>query len=35
MVYEPPKVIATFTEQQIIEQQQNLEAEGWGSWSSK
>lgn len=35
MSYEKPKIIATFTEQQILEQQQDLEAEGWGSWSSK
>lgn len=35
MKYEKPELLATFTQEQIVNQQQELEAEGWSLWMSK
>ena len=35
MTYVKPEVLASYTEAQLISEQNDLSAEGWGLWSNK
>lgn len=35
MTYTKPEIIASYTEAQLISEQNDLSAEGWGLWSNK
>ena len=34
-VYEKPRVVASYSEAQLISEQNDLNAEGWSLWSRK